>query len=639
MKRLIPLLLLVFVWGCKKTDLKSSLPVEPLPTFRLDTANVLPSTIQILRTDQRVQKDSFQVQFGPVVVPLVRLDSLQYALLVPVLPAGTYYLKLKAAGVKDSLPITILPFSSIPDPAAFVGQLQQDVARLTDSLQTFAVAGTVSTPELNFLRQLHQQLQRNLAALTADQQAALALYLSRLPFDRSALSSFTADTTYLWQHLAPHADPASWLETEVRAAQLTAATLAGFTTHTQQLARMWSVSPQGIHGPAYQLTLQLLTYQKLKLRQQLLRAASVAGIASGDLLTADGSGTQSKPLQAVRNRSAVQRFQARYRTMEAGDGALFNGLAGQVFAASQQQAALEPQLNQQWQALQQRFPAALSEVVSSYPGFQFSFPQQATFKTAAVPTAWLSVVRISNPTIRVTTTVEPTGVMRFTFGSSDTALADGTAFTFDVVYTQPALQRSISFTQQARFQNYASVIIGSQEWMSENLAVTTFRNGDPIPYVGWGPTWATLKTPAWCFYNNDPATVPVYGILYNWYAVADPRGLAPAGWHVPSDAEWNTLINSLGGQAAAGGSMKAVSPLWNAPNTGATNSSGFTALPGGFRGNGGTYDRLGKNGSWWSSNQSSANGAFFRTVFFDQAAASRAAASKQDGLSVRCIKD
>ncbi len=638
MKRLIPLLLLFAVWGCKKTDLSSPIPEEPLPTFRLDTANVLPSTIQILRTDQRVQKDSFQVQFGPVVVPLVRLDSLQYALLVPVLPAGTYYLKLKAAGVKDSLPITILSYSSIPDPAAFVGQLQQDVSRLTDSLQNYAVTGTVSTPELNFLRQLHQQLQRNLAALTADQQAALALYVSRLPFDRSALSSFTADTTYQWQHLAPHADPASWLETEVRAAQFTAATLAGFTTHTQQLACMWSVSPQGIHGPAYQLTLQLLTCQKLKLRQQLLRAGSVAGIATGDLITADGSGTQSKPLQAVRNRSAVQRLQARYRTLEAGDGALFNGLAGQVFAASQQQAALEPQLNQQWQALQQRFPAALSEVVSSYPSFQFSFPQQATFKTAAVPTAGLSVARISNPKISIHQGVDPAGLIRFTFGSSDTSLADGTAFTFDVVYTQPALQRSISFTQQARFQNYASVIIGSLEWMSENLDVAFFRNGDPIPHVPHGPTWALLKTPAWCYYNNDPSTVAVYGRMYNWYAVGDPRGLAPAGWHVARDGEWSTLANFLGGTAIAGGRLKAVT-LWNAPNTGASNSSGFTALPGGVRGNGGSYFGLGSGGIWWCAEQYGPNGAIFWALSSSSAVISRGGSSKQDGQSVRCVRD
>lgn len=638
MKRLIPLLLLLAVWGCKKNDLRSSLPKEPPPSFRVDTADVFPSTIQILYTDKAVQQDSFHVQFGPLVVPLVRMDSMRFALLVPVLPSGTYYLKLKAAGAKDSITLNIQPYSPIPEPAVYIGQLQQDVLRLTDSLAATAVPGTLSSAELNFLQQLQQNLQRNLASLTPDQQAALALYVSRLSFDRAALSSFTADTTFLWQHLSPHADPASWLETELRAAQFTAATLADFTGKTQQLGRFWTVSPQGIHGPAYQLTLQLLTYQKLKLRQQLLRSGSVAGIATGELLPSTGGTSNGQPLTAVRNRSVAQRFQARYRTMEAGDGALFNGLAGQVFTASQQQAAVEPQLSAQWQAIQQKFSAELATVVSSYPTYQFSFPQQATVKTAVVPTAGLSVARVSNPVIRVTTAVDPTGLYRFTFGSSDTSLADGTPFTYDVLYTQPALQRSITFTQQATFQNYANVTIGSQVWMSENLDVAFFRNGDPIPHVPHGPTWAILKTPAWCYYNNDPTTAALYGRMYNWYAVADPRGLAPAGWHVARDAEWSTMANFLGGTAVAGGRLKAVAH-WSAPNTGASNSSGFTAHPGGVRGNGGSYFGLGTGGIWWCAEQYGPNGAVFWSLSSNSAAISRGGASKQDGQSVRCVRD
>ncbi|HMO33770.1 MAG TPA: fibrobacter succinogenes major paralogous domain-containing protein [Lacibacter sp.] len=637
MKRLIPLLLLLAVWGCRKTDFQSSVPQEPLPSFRVDTANVSPSTIQMLYTDKAVQQDSFLVQFGPLVVPLVRMDSMRFALLVPMLPAGTYYLKLKAAGATDSIALTIQPYSPIPEPAAFMGQLQQDLVRLTDSLAATAVPGTLGSAELNFLRQLQQSLQRNLASLTPDQQAALALYASRLLFDRMALSSFTADTTYQWLHLAPHSDPAVWLENEVRAAQFTAAVLSGFTENTRHLARFWSVIPQGIHGAAYQLTLSLLTYQKLKLGQQLLRAGSVAGMAEDAFVSADGTGTNAQPLVAVRNRTATQRFQARFRTLTAADGGLFNGLVAEVFAASQQQAAQEPQLNQQWQDLRQKFPAALSEVVSSYPPFQFSFPQQATFKTAAVPAARITVARISHPNISINQGVDPAGNIRLTF-SSDTALADGTPFTFDVVYTQPVLQRSVSMTQQAQFQNYANVTIGTQVWMSENLDVAFFRNGDPIPHVPHGPAWATLTTPAWCYYNNDPATGAVYGRMYNWYAVGDPRGLAPEGWHVARDAEWNTLANFVGGTAVAGGQLKAVT-LWNAPNTGATNSRGFTALPGGVRGNGGSYFGLGNGGIWWCAEQFGPNGAIFWSLSATSAATSRGGASKQDGHSVRCVKD
>ena len=122
---------------------------------------------------------------------------------------------------------------------------------------------------------------------------------------------------------------------------------------------------------------------------------------------------------------------------------------------------------------------------------------------------------------------------------------------------------------------YDTVKIGSQFWMKQNLNTAHYRNGDIIPQITSTNLWATLYTGAWCWYNNDPAIyAATYGRLYNWYAVNDPRGLAPMGWHVPTDAEWTTLSTSLGGDAAAGGAMKETGTThWTTPNTGATNCS------------------------------------------------------------------
>ena len=140
---------------------------------------------------------------------------------------------------------------------------------------------------------------------------------------------------------------------------------------------------------------------------------------------------------------------------------------------------------------------------------------------------------------------------------------------------------------------YQTVKIGDQWWMAENLKVTCYRNGDAIPNITDGTTWASLSTGAYCEYNNDINNVATYGRLYNWYAVTDSRNIAPAGWHVPSDAEWKQLEMYLGmSQSEAdatgwrgtdeGGKLKEVGTMhWNSPNTGATNESGFTALPGG----------------------------------------------------------
>ena len=184
--------------------------------------------------------------------------------------------------------------------------------------------------------------------------------------------------------------------------------------------------------------------------------------------------------------------------------------------------------------------------------------------------------------------------------------------------------------------NYPSVLIGAQYWMEKNLEVTTYRNGDPIPYVTDATAWAALTTGAWCYYNNDPSN----GKLYNWYAVNDPRGLAPTGWHVPTDVEWTTLSTTLGGDAVAGGKMKvAGTTRWTAPNTGADNSSGFAGLPGGFRFNFGAFINVGYNGYWWSSTENDTTNAWYRFLLYFNGGINRYNYNKQFGFSVRCLRD
>lgn len=186
--------------------------------------------------------------------------------------------------------------------------------------------------------------------------------------------------------------------------------------------------------------------------------------------------------------------------------------------------------------------------------------------------------------------------------------------------------------------NDSKVRIGTQVWMTKNLNVSRYRNGDSIPQVTDLNEWASLTTGAWCYYENDLNYGKVYGKLYNWYAVNDPRGLAPQGWHVPSDTEWETLITFLGGTTVAGGSLKATTS-WTAPNTGATNSSGFTGLPGGFRRFFGYFNGIGIDGQWWSSTEFDTDNAYFRTLGYTDQYMFRDGDYKIGGLSVRCVKD
>lgn len=185
-----------------------------------------------------------------------------------------------------------------------------------------------------------------------------------------------------------------------------------------------------------------------------------------------------------------------------------------------------------------------------------------------------------------------------------------------------------------------TVRIGSQVWMTKNLAVTRYRNGDKIPEVRGGANWASLTTGAWCWYKNDSAAGAIYGKLYNWYAINDPRGLAPEGWHIPTSAEWDILGNFLGPLYAAGSKMKEVGTThWLAPNNDATNSSGFTALPGGIRYYNGLFNLIRNNGFWWSSTASNPGFASFRILGYNATALLTNEDDDRSGFSVRCIKD
>jgi len=185
---------------------------------------------------------------------------------------------------------------------------------------------------------------------------------------------------------------------------------------------------------------------------------------------------------------------------------------------------------------------------------------------------------------------------------------------------------------------YQTVKIGDQWWMAENLRVIWYRNGDVIPKVTDGIEWARLSTGAYCNYNNNDSNAYIYGSLYNWYSVNDSRGLAPEGWHVPSDAEWKTLASYLGGDAVAGGKMKESGTMHWA-NPGATNESGFSALPGGYRYANGTYDLMGYYAFYWSTTEFSSYYAWYRELRDGESEVRHYYNGKVQGYSVRCIKD
>lgn len=210
-----------------------------------------------------------------------------------------------------------------------------------------------------------------------------------------------------------------------------------------------------------------------------------------------------------------------------------------------------------------------------------------------------------------------------------------------VVMDIPTSSKTLPFNfiecTDADGNNYPIVQIGTQIWMAENLKTTKYNDGKSIPNVTDFAIWSGLSTDAYCWYNNDVNYKNTYGALYNWYAINTTK-LAPVGWHVATDAEWTTLSNYLGGNSVSGGKLKETGTIhWTAQNSGATNETGFTALPGGQRDFQGTNSFISRDADWWSSTANSSIEAWSRNITFLGGGTGIYSVNKRSGYSVRCI--
>jgi uncharacterized protein (TIGR02145 family) len=238
----------------------------------------------------------------------------------------------------------------------------------------------------------------------------------------------------------------------------------------------------------------------------------------------------------------------------------------------------------------------------------------------------------------IKTETDPTGGTNYTI--------TGTQEMLSAPYAMYAAKSGDAITRSTIPDVLPTIPIGTQQWQAKNLDVAFYRNGDPIPQVKDAAAWAALTTGAWCWYNNDSTNGAKYGKLYNWYAVNDARGLAPQGWHIPTDAEWTTLSTTLGGEPVAGGKMKEAGTIsWAIPITGlainGNNSSGFAGLPGGVRDNvDGAFYSIGDYGYWWSATENSTYTtlAWRRYLDYNYSNLGRFTNHKGVGLSVRCLR-
>jgi len=255
-------------------------------------------------------------------------------------------------------------------------------------------------------------------------------------------------------------------------------------------------------------------------------------------------------------------------------------------------------------------------------GFCWSTLQNPTVLSNNVNGTWKDSINFSNSIYSLT---KNTKYYVRAFASNELGISYSNQFEFSTLNKDSLLE---------------SVKIGTQIWMSKNLDVSTYRNGDPIRHASTEQEWSDAASKgegAWCYYNHDPKNGEIYGKLYNGYCVKDPRGLAPSGYHIPSDLEWSLLSEYLGGEEIAGFKMKSTNG-WATGGNG-DNSSGFNCLPGGICNPNGVFFWVTSYAAFWSSSETNTTAFWRRGLSSSSSKADRALDNKRLGLSVRCLRD
>jgi len=220
----------------------------------------------------------------------------------------------------------------------------------------------------------------------------------------------------------------------------------------------------------------------------------------------------------------------------------------------------------------------------------------------------------------------------------DSALISGSAY----IYRVFAITESNSsyYSLQSASTPYAMVQVGEQVWMTENLQVIKYRDNTEITHLTSDEDWSNAATGGYCTYDNSDANIDTYGRLYNWYAVVNNRNLAPEGWHLPSDSEWQVLVDYLGGAGLGGGKLKEEGiGHWASPNTGATNQAKFNALPSGYRSSAGAYHGLSYGTHFWSTTELNSTNSLNRTLYYNSAGMNSNSNGMRYGFSIRCLRN
>ena len=630
--------LLLTVSSCTKTPTE---PDQPTATATLDKTTAVPGEIVTITTSETLEnKVSWDVTLGGQTVVLARLGDKQALFVVPVLPSGTTSLDLTAVGVKEGKPLTIGQYTAIQNPGPVYADFKTKLDAAVTQMEQLATAPSypVSAQNLAVFKNMQQSLPAAYTAATADQKLEAAYFLRQLTFT-------PLDFTTLAERPATASDDPSeqFMNIGRKFVQQNRYTVIGVAVLS---AGLLASSPLlAIGGGAFAL---YHLNQSLKAEETLIdRIGVVFGISDyANRSTKSTAGT----LQLTNGVSKNIRIEATYRTMQATDaqgGAFLQEMTGGVNELKQARIRLQA-------AIDLMKPVLMGSAVTLAPFTDVK--TQAATATRYLLASGVLIGNVVTPTdIALSATAQPGEVV--TLRATSSTVATVTPFTFDATYIHVPLGVNVRKTFNAEFTPSSSTVtdidgnvynivqIGTQRWLKENLRTSRYRNGDAIT-TGLNPTaWYSASynntTGAYAYPADDVANNATMGKLYNGNAVRDSRGICPQGWHIPSNADWTTLNNYLGGNNVAGGKMKSTVG-WKAPNSGATNSSNFTALAVPTRDNhGDVYPVTGESTYFYSSTIGSSNADqnIFELDYDSPAASFPSWLSKVNGLSCRCTQD
>ena len=651
--------LLFTVSSCIENNDGPKIPASGLKAV-LDSVSATPGDIVWLTFNADIPQETYKISIEGKPADLIRNEIRHAWFIMPVLDQGPASIDLNSLEIIAPLIITINDYKVITDPDPVYNMFKSGLNGSVEYITQLSkdTISPVSAANVKLLVDLQKNADALYATLTTEEKIQACYFLEKAKFEQvdfaSVRSMKSKDST-----LKSFSDARSdrFMTLGKIFVVSTTTTVAGIAIC---VAGFWAPEPTGLTkligiGAAATATVSIIV--SLKAIDELAEELGVQ-FSFENLLSNKKAVGLNSILSLDNNIESNVQFYSNYRTLITSDAGSTSAFLVNLFESIN---SLQSSYNS--------FKTGINRVKSWFlfsepvvPDFVNPIKASAVSKPFLTPGANLKLINVTDPGIQLTfrrlsNSLAITASSTTVFGTKD--------LKFDVVYEDPNLGISTKQTIDLTFMNekcpatvtdidgnvYNTVSIGSQCWLKENLKTSRYQNGDPIMELnGLKNDWVMNKEPAYCYFENNAANNDVYGKLYNWYAVSDPRGICPKGWHIPSHSEWLIMINSLGGESVAGGKMK-TTDLWEAPNVGADNSSGFSAVPGGWRSGGNILglDDMGffiKNihATFWSSTifingtiaPFSANsvalafGVSYLTVTDD---------SYATGNSCRCIKD